>query len=1447
MRNQVPNHVDEFLVEIQTMGTEVIIRERLTMGKSGAFVAIVDCTGKLDGVHVMKVDDIPKDWEGEQARHRKAISDGAFSGKIPQIALSLEASHHYCMLIKLAGQSRIAWRPLVDDHTLFRSAYKRFSEISWTPELLHLGQQQTFCELIRALLGYKLSAEQGGRIHTHISDFISPDFIAASMFLLNGEILPNPFVFATSSSLHKPVLRPFFGPTHGDCHSQNLFVKADASGSVQDINLIDFATYQSNGLAFFDHAYLELATLLRTFDGLGIARWHKFATALAEVNNAAQIDPGERGWLQDILAARDTAAELAFKGYPDRQDDLKLQMLLAQVGAGLAFLHKAPRAGSGSGGLTTSQYNQSFIWSAVFLKQLIKMIGKEVTDLFPNEMAAPWPNSPVQLPRSDTPPFSPAARFHKSDFNILIVGKDLDVLPADIASRPWSFVVDFRTSALTDEEQQANPRASRQFWLGQQPPDLKILQRGCIWYFANGRQDISGIIPTASTADWRRTYKRGLDNLLSEIAEFHAPTCVSCLVLAKGLSPDIARMVIESMDSAFGDALTTVIVADGSRELSIIEGVEVVQLPLDTIISELVDNRAASPNTLGDAFLPQRTTTSTDLVPIPVSLLSGVERDLTVLYRAKAQSLPDGRTFGIDFRRGMPIEWAELAQQLDVPRETKFDHYFKEISEALDASSNRTVNLLHEPSSGGTTLGRRLAWSFMERVPTVLLDQVSNDTSSYLRRLFQFCSLPVLVVMEASAITESEREGLLQQLREDNTRAVFLAISRSVKKNDADKVLPGKLSDEETEKFLEVYLEQVPDQSRQNQLRRLASQQTPDEQKNPFFFGLTAFGDGFLGVKKLIEDVVFGAKTDASRELLADLCLVSFFNNEGFPETDFDELCDILNDGKAPVDNDSLFLLRSGTHIRVSHVLLAQEVLAKLARNEERWRADIPRFSTTLLSHLRKIRSNESDRVQRMVQSLFITRDTESAIIVDVDVSVGGIGNRRFSQLINDVGNAELARELLDLVSKIWPKEPHYAAHLARHLMYEEPQDIDEAVQKANLIEKVRGAESDAALVHIAGMAHRIRMEQLLKEAVVQLLPLAEVEARVQSDFGEAINRFERSTELKASNEHGLVATIQTVSILLRQSMHLARADSLATFLTARSSGFYMDALSLAEEKIDLLNNRPRLSVRSQKTIAEWNNVYGNADRVVADLRALAARHEDIDVRRALCAAIVARAKHKWHSMSQGDLRTVTLMMEKNINQQGVRDSDIRRWFSAFRYLNTFDEAVAIRRLIDWHGLNPKSVEPAYYVFALNFLRFLRPQGSREALAIEVNRWKGICQSNRPYGSRSWSYDWLERAGAQLRLAHFKNDLDGLDPPSMIKGEKPEDIAKLESRLARVEGTLQGYRGPQFANLDLGFGLLAKITPLERLSKDDEGKRISAFISFSYDGLIGWDPKLVPR
>jgi hypothetical protein len=702
--------------------------------------------------------------------------------------------------------------------------------------------------------------------------------------------------------------------------------------------------------------------------------------------------------------------------------------------------------------------------------------------------------------------------------------------------------------------------------------------------------------------------------------------------------------------------------------------------------------------------------------------------------------------------------------------------------------------------------------------------------------------------MESTVITESEREGLLQQLREDNTRAVFLWVSRAYGYRENKDVLAGRLDDAEASLFLEAYLEQVTDGARREALRQLTSASKLREQRNPFFFGLTAFGQNFLGIDRLIDDVVNGLSTPIDRELLSDLALVSLYSNDGFPLHDFNELCDRLNREKWPVDPGSLFLLCTATHVRVSHSLLAERALASLARIKDQWRADLPLFSNALLVHLATLDHKISDRIQNVVQTLFITRDIESALQADTDVQVGGIATqRRFSPLINDLGNVVQARAIFRRVVQQWPKEPHYAAHLARHLLYEEPKEIDEAVQIATRAEDLPEDIGDAALVHVAGMAYRVRMEQRLREAKIDGQALSSIEDAVRSDFQQAIDHFAKSTALNPSTEHGLVATVQTASILLRLSSEIVKATDLGIFLRQPSHGWYLEALGYAEDSIDNLRNRPHASIRARKTIAEWNLVYGRVDKVVADLRALAARHEDINVRRALCSAIVARAKYNWNSIAQSDLRTIAIMMERNIHQQGVRDSDIRRWLTAYRRLQSFDVSIAIERLIDWHKLSPTSVDPVFYLYILYFLRWLTAPSPREGLASQVNEWLKLCQANRPLGARSWSYEWLERRGNTYRIAHFVDDLD-FDPPSIIiRGTNHPDRKKLVARLARVSGILRNYRGPQNASLDLGQDLTVRVTPLDRLSKDDEGKSVAAFVSFSYDGIVGWDPILAGK
>src|SRR5881394_3628632 len=83
--------VDQF---DKARGNTTILRAQFRAGKSGAFVGLVDCQGRTDGVYVLKIDSITR-GNREQNRHLRALEIEAFKGKLPEIVDSFEtASSH---------------------------------------------------------------------------------------------------------------------------------------------------------------------------------------------------------------------------------------------------------------------------------------------------------------------------------------------------------------------------------------------------------------------------------------------------------------------------------------------------------------------------------------------------------------------------------------------------------------------------------------------------------------------------------------------------------------------------------------------------------------------------------------------------------------------------------------------------------------------------------------------------------------------------------------------------------------------------------------------------------------------------------------------------------------------------------------------------------------------------------------------------------------------------------------------------------------------------------------------------------------------------------------------------------------------------------------------------------------------------------------------------------
>lgn len=120
--------------------TTTLLRTRLAAGKSGAFVALVDCEGENDGIFVLKVDTAKRGTK-ETLNHRRALSLGAFHGKIPELVATFEVADANLLLLKIAGGSRITWRPLAEALKLFASGYVAMIDALWDPTRLAFGTQ----------------------------------------------------------------------------------------------------------------------------------------------------------------------------------------------------------------------------------------------------------------------------------------------------------------------------------------------------------------------------------------------------------------------------------------------------------------------------------------------------------------------------------------------------------------------------------------------------------------------------------------------------------------------------------------------------------------------------------------------------------------------------------------------------------------------------------------------------------------------------------------------------------------------------------------------------------------------------------------------------------------------------------------------------------------------------------------------------------------------------------------------------------------------------------------------------------------------------------------------------------------------------------------------------------------------------------------------------------
>jgi hypothetical protein len=1419
----------ELLNKVASENSFAVNKKReLTAGKSGAWVIVADCTGDFSGEYIIKIE---KNCNtNEREKYDKARQDGAFNGKIPEIRFSYKEEDCSILIMTIGGGSAIDCSPLVGATRQFSQAYGLLGDILKPHEIQYGKELETIHTVLTKNLGHRLTKK--GNILKNFTKSCPNLSQDDSYFMIHEEQFPNPLFVALNDMATEEKNRIVYAPVHGDCHMGNIYVRGSKDATVKDIHLIDLSFYTSDGLLFFDHAYLELSALLNKKDSIGTKRWLIVARELAgrDATENKDIDLDDKGWVNAIWEGRSATCRWIEREFTDRRDTFYKQFLVAHVAAALNFMNKREDE-KASNGLNQEKYRLCLLWGAVFLKRYLEVINANL----PLKPHIPALDSTTKTVAPYEEKLWKEADFFATGLNILIIDDAFRKIPSDemvhIFKVKWQLVLDFSNSPIPSELLGSTAQDYTQEWFAKKKPDEEQ-DIGC-WIFLNGRVDISDAPPCDHFHEWRRKYYSKIEDRLKSIIYTLSPEHIRILGNISEENTNKLSEILTLFDTRFFEKIQCIIL-DVPKDANLPQYIKIARLNFVNIPSILDNTGWQGSDTPAFISLPCREGSERATVNLNKQDLQRLSKNLTIVSRAMYNATPIGYQPGLDFLRGGLVQWADISMNIPIAR-NNFEKKKEEIKKALESMSNHTVNLLHGPSAGGSTLSRQLGWEFKDSYPTVIVEKYTPLLYEDFRYIFQLTSLPLLVVMESAVVCESDRETLLQQLREDNTTAVFLWTNRAYTQDRT--VMPTALDDNEAKKFFTAYNEYCLNSDQTKKLKQITERKNYKE-RSPFFYGLYTFHKDYLGIDTAIDKIF--AEGPKVRNALTYLALVSYFSSNGFPLIEFKELFpEVMGNENVAINDNPLFFI-SHDFIKISHVLISEAILERVARKEKSWYSDLTRFSEGLIEKLANLTSTGSERVKNIIETIFFSRDISTTLEQDSVLIEGRITYKnRYSPLIMKIRSTDLERKIIEKICRSWKNEPHYAVHYARHLLYEEPKMIGKAYGLLRSISFTPKGQATSAIFQMLGMCNRFKINSLLLEPreYGEILPeLVEI-------FEEAIDFFEEATALRNNSEYGYVASLQLCRDTIR-GLQTKTGKKIDQLMAGREYSFAQKVFTVGEEILLDIERMQKLSERARSTIKEWRLFFESVERVLYNLRAAAKTGDNAVSRRLLCSAYLNKCGRLWFTIPQSELSTIVKAMEQNIQSSELNRYDLFTWFNAYRHMNNCDNQIIIERMLEWEKYTTNKAEVAYYLYIYRFIQYLN-SGKTSGYAKEVLSWLTICKQQRSLGDRVWSYEWLQGSATfgykSVNYAEIRSQ--DIDPVKLIQNT-PTNMEEKLSFFPHVSGTVVDYKGPQSAKLDLGYGIKVHFVPQQIILRSHEGCAASMIISFSYDGLRGWAPEL---
>jgi len=1444
----VPPECSRFVsqaLQVMAPNSRLSVLLDMTGGRSGAHVMMVDIQTPANtpskvasGQYILKIDK-ESEWNAaeptEAERHRLVaeLDCAAEQRHVPDLAGSFRGEGRTAILYCIAGGNLAGL--ITAEGMNAAQIEKRVSQVSvWLLACLgseyEIDAQVSARRSLEDWLTYRLDPQQAPTLH----EYARHETGGGPAFTIGGRILINPLWFCDTTFARQAMLTRFIGLLHGDLHSRNvLFSLHDAEE--KQFWVIDFALSRRGPLGY-DQAYWELDLLLQYLSGVGPERMLGILDAACAdegTDPAKRVPISDYGLVHAIHGARRSIDQWWKLKEPARLTATKAQTLLARVAAALNFVNKST--------LSENDRRLAFAYGAKAAHEYMEAFFSHDTSGIINTLRIAPPGGSASSVQTCSNERSPQAwmdlweklnRFDSTNAKfVLVTGACEPGHPwASLGLLPWSAIIDFDPeSSENGLHSIAAPLLSQLrsvIQYGRQPLQVSF-ERGTAWAMANGWPSRSESVP-ASLPEWRRDYLPVVRVLCEDMRRAIAPERVKVLVLpGRGLTSDRLTRLLETVDEVLRD-MAEVIILDARACGEVGD----VGLSLDMTPSEFVSCVQAMYGSTSDAHDPELPGIDGP-VKITARDLRNIEEDFDVLHSMVLQTSANDIGNQDEFWRGNPPTWADLQFGEDIRRDIA-DRLSTDVSDLLKGTHSGHVNLYHSPGAGGTTAALRTAWDLRTQYPVAVLRRFSKWTPDRLNVLYKLCQKPVLMVADASLMSEEQRVDLIRELASQHSKIVVLHTIRTTGASGRHGVgIVDPLGDSEAEKFRKAYCKRTNDLAKRHHLDLITASQELRlrNQRSPFFYGLITYGRDYDGLDRYVGAHIRGIAY-RPRKVLLYLALITRFSQFGMSEA---MLLDLLEmDKSLAFDIESSFgtgpaklILRHGRDFKLSHALVAEEVLRQLlggsTYTRDGWRDALAHLCKEFIRDVKRVCGEESDRARELLQQVFISRN------------VWGYAPRaktQFSEIIQAVPGRADQHLILKELTEQFPNEPHYWNHLGRHHIYSMEGDFQKA--EDYLKKAIQLAPGDGLQYHTLGMVRRFWITYELKELSrkdTKPTP-CEVVDKVQPLVDLAAECFSKSRELAPESSFSYITHVQMILTVAEGVLKAANAFSLGEMQDIGSAGEWLrQQIVLAEDllarvsKLDSFADSSSYERRCQRGL---NKVYGQHGEIIANWTRLLTEAADKDnVRRILASAYLAKNRRSWGAVPRAELQSISDLMRDNLSEDPTNEHDLRIWFQAFRRLPEFTYLDALGRLESW-AARSDSVEAYYYLYILHFLLWRAKIDRDETnLMAYLRKCKKLA-----VGRRTICYEWLALRPDWCPIAN-RSELGGWDRVTMFYRDR--------SMLTRVQGSIERIEGGHAGSIRIGEAVSAFWPPSDEFrAPQDINAIVNFYLGFSYDGLRAW-------